>query len=705
VSTFELSNEQEQCIKDIKHWRRNKTKPWYLLTGPAGSGKSELIKKTLETVKGEVILAGPTGMSALIMSQRTGRPAQTIHSLIYKPAGTGGNREAIERMKKELEIVTESSDRGKVLVRELKNLLSAVKPLFNLNLESPLREAALLVVDECFVKGTLVDTPSGLVSIETLKPGDKVINAIGTDSVIATSKKISQNVCQIKAGTTKITCSENHVFFTSRGEVFARDLRPDDRLVSTRESMRLLSDYVSTEGEDRTCSILQHQLWLAMASEEAGLSRSLHGRKKYESGTGEKDILSFWNTRGSGSGRSNKKTKSDRRSECLQENKRNTQEEWSQTLSTGRKWEGTYSPTEKTLVGSRARMDTRIYPNHREWLPAPSLQIGHRRSNQNDLPRNRWRQPPFQSSQGARSQKRHISGFTRVDSVEILEQGDTRLDRFRDADGKLYLYDIQCLRHHSFSVQGHLVHNCSMVPEYVIQDLLSFNVPVLFQGDFDQLPPVASKTSFKASDADFKLTQVHRQAKDSPIIYLATLAREGRPLPIGRYGDSVVTREVSVDSAMSHDRIIVGKNSTRHATNAKIRNILGRVSELPEPGDKIMCLHNNAKAGLMNGQKFIVTSFDDIDKYICSLGVKGDDIDSRFVAHKDYFFEKEPDPWHKQRAENFGYAYAVTCHKMQGDQAPAVYVMDQSRYFRGQEKAWLYTACTRSQTRLTVKLT
>jgi len=391
---MELSAEQEQCVKEIKVWRRSRSKPWFLLTGPAGSGKSELIKRTLETVKGEVILAGPTGKSALIMSQRTSRPAQTIHSLIYKPAGTGGNREAIERIKKELETAGENSDRGKVLVRELKNLLSAVKPLFNLNLDSPLSNAVLLVVDEC-----------------------------------------------------------------------------------------------------------------------------------------------------------------------------------------------------------------------------------------------------------------------------------------------------------------------SMVPDYVVQDILSFNVPVLFQGDFAQLPPVASKTTFKPSDADFTLTQVHRQAKDSPIIYLATLAREGKPLPIGKYGDSVVTREVSVENAMAHDQIIVGRNKTRHATNAKVRHILGRQSQLPEPDDKVMCLHNNAKAGLMNGQKFTVTSYDDIDAHTCSLGVKGDDIDTRFVAHKDYFLEKEPDPWHKQRAENFGYSYACTCHKMQGDQAEAVFVFDESRCFPGQENAWKYTSITRAQSRVTVKLT
>jgi exodeoxyribonuclease-5 len=390
-----LSPEQERARTTILQWYRSphKIRPYFFLTGPAGSGKTQLTKSVLSSIRGTVLCAGPTGKSATVLSKRTGLPAQTIHSLIYKPAGTGGNKEAVNRLKKEIESVGSATDKGRVLTKELEKLLSEVKPLFTLNLDSPLKDAQLLIVDEC-----------------------------------------------------------------------------------------------------------------------------------------------------------------------------------------------------------------------------------------------------------------------------------------------------------------------SMVPHSVLEDLISFDIPMLVQGDPFQLQPVGGKSFFKTSECDFALTEVHRQAKDSPIIYLATLAREGKSLPIGQHGESLVTRQVSVEQAMAHDQIIVGKNDTRHATNDKVRSLLGRVSPFPEPGDKLMCLHNNSKSGLMNGAKFVATSYDDISSTKCIIGVKGDDINSRFVAHKEYFLRDKPDPWNMQAADHFGYSFAATCHKMQGDQAESVYVYDQSRFFKGQEKAWSYTAITRASHRVTVRI-
>ena len=53
-----------------------------------------------------------------------------------------------------------------------------------------------------------------------------------------------------------------------------------------------------------------------------------------------------------------------------------------------------------------------------------------------------------------------------MDSVEVLELGHPELERFRDADGKLYFYDIEATSHPSFSVNGLLVHNSGIIKSH-----------------------------------------------------------------------------------------------------------------------------------------------------------------------------------------------------------------------------------------------
>lgn len=63
-----------------------------------------------------------------------------------------------------------------------------------------------------------------------------------------------------------------------------------------------------------------------------------------------------------------------------------------------------------------------------------------------------------------------------------------------------------------------VIDECSMVNEEMGRDLLSFGIPVLVLGDPAQLPPVSGGGYFTSQDPDFMLTEVHRQAADSPIL-------------------------------------------------------------------------------------------------------------------------------------------------------------------------------------------
>lgn len=395
---MELSAQQETGRQKFLAWYRSphKQRPFFFLTGVAGSGKSTCVKAIVDGLKGQVLFAAPTGKAALVLGRATGQPAQTIHSLIYKPLGTGGDKAGIERLEKELKAVDPLSDRGRQAARELKKLMSGVKPLFTLNLDSKLKEASLLVCDE-----------------------------------------------------------------------------------------------------------------VSMCSEE------------------------------------------------------------------------------------------------------------------------------------------------------------------------------------------------------VINDLLSFGVPMLVIGDPFQLPPVGGKSFFKTSEADVCLTEIHRQAKDSPIIYLATLARQGKPLPIGRYGESEVTNEpVSFERAAEYDQILSGTHEARHIANNQLRKVKGFADEMPMKGDKVMCKHNNANYGLMNGAQFIVDEYENITATTGIIAVSNEDMSVRVVCHREPFVGQDDkiNPWDQKKCEKFHYGYCGTVHSAQGSQWNSVFILDESRDFGGDiASKLLYTAITRAAERVLIK--
>jgi DNA repair protein RadD len=98
----------------------------------------------------------------------------------------------------------------------------------------------LILVDECFVAGTLVSTPSGDVPIERLSPGDLVYNAAGVGEVIATSVRDTTTLITVElTDGDAFTCTPNHPIFTDEGFVEAGRLEVGTRLYR-REDVREL---------------------------------------------------------------------------------------------------------------------------------------------------------------------------------------------------------------------------------------------------------------------------------------------------------------------------------------------------------------------------------------------------------------------------------------------------------------------------------
>ncbi|MCL2452665.1 MAG: AAA family ATPase [Alphaproteobacteria bacterium] len=106
--------QQERALQAIAAWRKSGAPQLFRLFGYAGTGKTTLARKIAEDTEGFVAFAAFTGKAALVLCSKGCENARTIHSLIYR-------------------------------VRDR----DADEPSFVLNDDSEVRQASLVIVDEC----------------------------------------------------------------------------------------------------------------------------------------------------------------------------------------------------------------------------------------------------------------------------------------------------------------------------------------------------------------------------------------------------------------------------------------------------------------------------------------------------------------------------------------------------------------------------
>ena len=110
-------------------------------------------------------------------------------------------------------------------------------------------EADLVIVDECFVPGTLVLTPKGELPIESIRPGDLVVSAQGVSTVEATSCKLSANIVTVEFDDgTRLTCTAQHPFFTQDGWRSAGALEVGSLVIGEQDLRGMFDSYGSTTG-------------------------------------------------------------------------------------------------------------------------------------------------------------------------------------------------------------------------------------------------------------------------------------------------------------------------------------------------------------------------------------------------------------------------------------------------------------------------
>jgi exodeoxyribonuclease-5 len=255
-----------------------------------------------------------------------------------------------------------------------------------------------------------------------------------------------------------------------------------------------------------------------------------------------------------------------------------------------------------------------------------------------------------------------------------------------------------------------IIDEASMVSMDIFNDLMSYRIPIIFVGDNSQLEPIGEDPKILLK-SDVRLFEIHRTAADNPIIDFATKLRMNPAMHPSVYfkgktlseGLTYAPRSMPPPDKLisDYDQIIVGKNISRYHINNRLR----KDPFQPVPGDKLICLKNDYKFGVINGEQFIVgprhfiqgTEDEDYATLIHLINDDGSDI---FVPYWSALFE-DPTTQLNIKPRNvvaLDYAYAITCHKSQGSEWPRVLVIDEA--FGQPPNRWRYTAATRAQQHL-----
>lgn len=253
----------------------------------------------------------------------------------------------------------------------------------------------------------------------------------------------------------------------------------------------------------------------------------------------------------------------------------------------------------------------------------------------------------------------------------------------------------------------------SMISNELYSDIRSFQLPMLFVGDPGQLEPIGSNPNLMRQP-DLMLTQIHRQAQESPILQLAHEVRNGVHIPAGEriVGDSLVIARIRQAPLLSKDvdQIICGFNNTRHKINRQARSDLGLYGDVLRVGDKLICVRNNASSGLFNGMMVTVKKVRaSMNESVVADLVDDEGLTRPYVSMNTSVLSGEVSL--KNYAEGamrngrwltgdfFEYGYAITTHKSQGSEFEKVLVLEELSDAWDKNR-WRYTAITRASKKL-----
>lgn len=393
---MELRQYQKDCGKAIVNFIERDTGHGIVAACPA-AGKSILIARTAEYLH-------KRGKRPLVLADRS--------KLIKQNYGKFSNPELVGIVSAGLG----EADYGKPIT------IGGIQTLYNK--AAQIGDVEWILIDECFVGDTLIDTPSGKKRIDSLRNGDVVLNACGIGAVSSVHVSATKQTIKLRlSNDTTIECTEDHPFFTINGWKEARAL---------------------AIGEDLFSQEAMFELWQRIFSLDKETNRWQYKKSLLRSGV-EKDKLLL-------SILLNEAQKPDEQ-ECSQnKNERIAEKNKAQTNKSWREWEVVANSAISSFTRFRGRVDggsgSKNQSRSQKRSLSELLQTGHcKRGFKN---RNRGkRSNTLWETASHRQQKERTFSRVRVESVEHIKR-----------ESSTPIYNLRISGHPSYFANGVLVHNC-----------------------------------------------------------------------------------------------------------------------------------------------------------------------------------------------------------------------------------------------------
>jgi hypothetical protein len=313
-------------------------------------------------------------------------------------------------------------------------------------------EWPLVIADECFVAGSLVDG----IPIEQIKVGDYVTsfnektNQIEIQKVLAVSKKrIESNLYKVLVNGKQIICTADHPFFTRQGWVVASNLSTESFLLSQCDELQAVQKRSSKDYYGKMAKIFDSSLWILLL-----FARVQKYWKKFFLQESRKRVFN-----------KNEEQKSYDKSRYFTQNERNIEKNRSQTTnSRGERQTDSFSCADNIRRNFRSwfciGIPSKNFRKSRVWLPN-FLQVRFSKCRIETGNRMRWCFSRKFESKNQRRQEGLSFNWLRVDSVEVQKQNDiAKQNRGHECD---FVYNIQVEKNENYFVEGVLVHNCHLI--------------------------------------------------------------------------------------------------------------------------------------------------------------------------------------------------------------------------------------------------